>query len=95
MPSAIVEQREKHGFAAPLELFLDGSADYFRGPVMDWFEGVPFLDTKACRAAVLAYFRRERFVGLEEMWRVVVAAAWYQMFFTHAIAPPVHAGLRA
>ena len=81
VPDKILDQREKHGFAAPLSQFLMRKRDATFEMYSEMTRNVPFLEKAKCQKAAVGYLRKGN-QSLETIfWRTLSLAIWYNKFF--------------
>lgn len=90
VPAAVLDQRTKFGFAAPLDVYMHTTRDRFSGLFRDVVGACPYFDVKAACRQLDAYFAGAASVTLP--WRIFSVALWYDRFFGRL--PPVPASNR-
>lgn len=81
VPDPILDQREKHGFPAPLNYFLKKDQKKTLELYYEKVKKVPFLDQKLSMNLSNNFFNGTGSSGLHEFWRTFSLAIWYDIFF--------------
>jgi asparagine synthase (glutamine-hydrolysing) len=78
VPAAVLDQRTKFGFAAPLDVYMHATRDRLSGVFRDVVGACPYFDVKTACRQLDAYFAGAGSVTLP--WRIFSVALWYARF---------------
>jgi asparagine synthase (glutamine-hydrolysing) len=81
VPEAVLNQKLKFGFAAPLEQFLahDRKATY--NYYQDQIKQVPFLNQKLAQDLATQVLIKQDSTQFNYFWRTLSVSVWYNTFF--------------
>jgi len=81
VPDAVLDQKKKYGFAAPLEQFVT----YDRSATLRFFQEniskVPFFNQKIATELAEEVLVKNNYARFQYFWRTLAIAVWYNAFF--------------